>query len=291
MPVQVIVGAQWGDEGKGKIVDHLSENVDIVARYQGGANAGHTVITQGFWGSATAGNGQFNGVTAANLLTCLLNGTGVTVGVPGVRSLTIMDAACIMSRLPATGTPTALPNFASGGSPDRIISGSSCNTTSPAIPLDSKGKFKNVLLGQTVTLALNLRFDSALGAWQLPASFTTVAALAGPDAVVGEPLACTPNGADPNDDQPNLDPLTCTSVTRTIPASLVGMTVNQLLVLANQALAGMAPAGISITDINVAVSAVNEGWDKCRFLGTCPAPLLPTTTSALVDLGGEPTPQ
>ena len=47
MPVQVIVGAQWGDEGKGKIVDHLSEEVDIVARYQGGANAGHTVIIPG----------------------------------------------------------------------------------------------------------------------------------------------------------------------------------------------------------------------------------------------------
>ncbi len=44
MPVQIIVGAQWGDEGKGKIVDHLSENIDIVARYQGGANAGHTVV-------------------------------------------------------------------------------------------------------------------------------------------------------------------------------------------------------------------------------------------------------
>jgi adenylosuccinate synthase len=44
MPVQVIVGAQWGDEGKGKIVDHLSEKVHIVARYQGGANAGHTVV-------------------------------------------------------------------------------------------------------------------------------------------------------------------------------------------------------------------------------------------------------
>jgi adenylosuccinate synthase len=43
MPVQVIVGAQWGDEGKGKIVDMLAEKVDIVARYQGGANAGHTV--------------------------------------------------------------------------------------------------------------------------------------------------------------------------------------------------------------------------------------------------------
>ncbi|MGA9364699.1 MAG: adenylosuccinate synthase [Bacteroidota bacterium] len=44
MPVDIVVGAQWGDEGKGKIVDLLSENVDIVARYQGGPNAGHTVV-------------------------------------------------------------------------------------------------------------------------------------------------------------------------------------------------------------------------------------------------------
>jgi adenylosuccinate synthase len=43
----VIVGAQWGDEGKGKIVDALSENFSIVARYSGGHNAGHTVIING----------------------------------------------------------------------------------------------------------------------------------------------------------------------------------------------------------------------------------------------------
>jgi adenylosuccinate synthase len=43
MAVRIVVGAQWGDEGKGKIVDLLSADVDIVARYQGGANAGHTV--------------------------------------------------------------------------------------------------------------------------------------------------------------------------------------------------------------------------------------------------------
>ena len=40
----VIVGAQWGDEGKGKITDVLAEQATIVARYQGGANAGHTVL-------------------------------------------------------------------------------------------------------------------------------------------------------------------------------------------------------------------------------------------------------
>lgn len=43
MSVTILVGSQWGDEGKGKIVDILSENYDIVARYQGGANAGHTI--------------------------------------------------------------------------------------------------------------------------------------------------------------------------------------------------------------------------------------------------------
>ncbi|MBR9978528.1 MAG: adenylosuccinate synthase [Bacteroidetes bacterium] len=43
MAVRVVVGAQWGDEGKGKLVDILSRNVDVVARYQGGANAGHTI--------------------------------------------------------------------------------------------------------------------------------------------------------------------------------------------------------------------------------------------------------
>ena len=40
----VVVGVQWGDEGKGKVVDVLSERADVVVRYQGGANAGHTVV-------------------------------------------------------------------------------------------------------------------------------------------------------------------------------------------------------------------------------------------------------
>lgn len=43
MSIRVVVGAQWGDEGKGKIVDLLSKNADYVVRYQGGANAGHTL--------------------------------------------------------------------------------------------------------------------------------------------------------------------------------------------------------------------------------------------------------
>ncbi len=42
-----VVGAQWGDEGKGKIVDWLSERADIVVRFQGGHNAGHTLVIDG----------------------------------------------------------------------------------------------------------------------------------------------------------------------------------------------------------------------------------------------------
>jgi adenylosuccinate synthase len=47
MPCKVVVGAQWGDEGKGKITDLLAEQADVVMRYQGGANAGHTVVAGG----------------------------------------------------------------------------------------------------------------------------------------------------------------------------------------------------------------------------------------------------
>ena len=42
--IKAIVGANWGDEGKGKITDMLAEDSDIVIRFQGGANAGHTII-------------------------------------------------------------------------------------------------------------------------------------------------------------------------------------------------------------------------------------------------------
>src|SRR6476620_512915 len=47
MPGTVIVGAQWGDEGKGKIVDLLAEKADVVVRFQGGNNAGHTIVREG----------------------------------------------------------------------------------------------------------------------------------------------------------------------------------------------------------------------------------------------------
>ena len=42
-----VIGAQWGDEGKGKVVDWLSERADVVVRFQGGHNAGHTLVIDG----------------------------------------------------------------------------------------------------------------------------------------------------------------------------------------------------------------------------------------------------
>jgi len=47
MPARVVLGAQWGDEGKGKVIDALSSDADWVVRFQGGANAGHTLVVNG----------------------------------------------------------------------------------------------------------------------------------------------------------------------------------------------------------------------------------------------------
>ena len=47
MATAMVIGAQWGDEGKGKIVDYLAAKADVVVRSQGGNNAGHTVVTGG----------------------------------------------------------------------------------------------------------------------------------------------------------------------------------------------------------------------------------------------------
>lgn len=47
MPATAVIGAQWGDEGKGKIIDLIADQADVVVRFQGGANAGHTVIVDG----------------------------------------------------------------------------------------------------------------------------------------------------------------------------------------------------------------------------------------------------
>jgi adenylosuccinate synthase len=75
--VKAIVGACWGDEGKGKITDMLAENADIVVRFQGGSNAGHTIINDfGKFALHQIPSGVFNPSTV-NII-----GTGVAFNIP-----------------------------------------------------------------------------------------------------------------------------------------------------------------------------------------------------------------
>lgn len=75
--VQAIVGANWGDEGKGKITDMLAKDADIIVRYQGGANAGHTIVNQyGKFALHTLPSGVFYEHTT-NII-----GNGVALNIP-----------------------------------------------------------------------------------------------------------------------------------------------------------------------------------------------------------------
>ncbi len=75
--VQAVVGANWGDEGKGKITDMLAEKADIVVRFQGGANAGHTIVNNyGKFALHTLPSGVFYGHTTSII------GNGVALNIP-----------------------------------------------------------------------------------------------------------------------------------------------------------------------------------------------------------------
>ncbi len=75
--VKAVVGANWGDEGKGKITDMLSENADIIVRFQGGANAGHTIVNNyGKFALHTLPSGVFYSHTTSVI------GSGVALNIP-----------------------------------------------------------------------------------------------------------------------------------------------------------------------------------------------------------------
>ena len=75
--VKAIVGANWGDEGKGKITDMLAADSDIVIRFQGGANAGHTIINEyGKFALHLLPSGSFN-QNVTNMI-----GNGVALDIP-----------------------------------------------------------------------------------------------------------------------------------------------------------------------------------------------------------------
>ena len=75
--ISVVIGSQWGDEGKGKLVDLLAQKADVVARCQGGNNAGHTVVTEeGKFAFHLLPSGLINPQVKAVL------GNGVVINVP-----------------------------------------------------------------------------------------------------------------------------------------------------------------------------------------------------------------
>jgi adenylosuccinate synthase len=74
VPATVVVGAQWGDEGKGKIVDLLAQQSDVVCRYQGGPNAGHTIIADGeTWKLRQMPSGVVSGTTSVIGAGCVVD--------------------------------------------------------------------------------------------------------------------------------------------------------------------------------------------------------------------------
>ena len=74
--VRAIVGANWGDEGKGKVTDYFAEKADIVVRFQGGSNAGHTIINdKGKFALHQLPSGVFN----PNTTNIIANGVALNI--------------------------------------------------------------------------------------------------------------------------------------------------------------------------------------------------------------------
>ena len=74
--VKAVVGANWGDEGKGKITDTLADSADIVIRFQGGANAGHTIVNEyGKFALHTMPSGVFH----QNIMNIIGNGVAFDI--------------------------------------------------------------------------------------------------------------------------------------------------------------------------------------------------------------------
>src|SRR5262249_33133852 len=100
VPATVIVGAQWGDEGKGKIVDLLAAESDLVCRYQGGPNAGHTIVADG------------ETYKIRQIPTGIIQGKASAIGAGWVVDAEVLIAE--LDELEARGHPTAGLVFVSG---------------------------------------------------------------------------------------------------------------------------------------------------------------------------------
>ena len=94
--VKAVVGANWGDEGKGKITDMMAEKADIIVRFQGGANAGHTIVNNyGKFALHTLPSGVFYGHTT----NVIGNGVALNIPVPFNEIKSIVDRKVPMPKL------------------------------------------------------------------------------------------------------------------------------------------------------------------------------------------------
>jgi hypothetical protein len=233
-------------------------------------------LTQGAYGTAggiyTNANSCYNGLGTLNLIKALLGNSSIrncglpnpdplTVGKVGTRSLTIplSAAACIMNRLPANGTASALPAFG-----DQTLAANTCQVPGSLIIPIKNGKFVNVLLGQTITLGLNLRLDPTLANLDLTTIGTSVVINR-----VSYRKFCTQGG----DITTQLVPQTvidALSNSTYVPDATHRGKVSGLLDLANRALAGQSIGSASLPSVNAAVDAINTGFDECQMLVVCP---------------------
>ena len=195
--------------------------------------------TQGFYG----GNGKTcDNKTNIQAVTQALSSGPLEIG-DGSRKLTILpsQASCLIGKMPSGSTPAILP-----------VGNVTCATATGSAYL-TNGKFKSILVGQTIALSLNVRLNPALGTIVIANKYMTTYAS----------TACVNGVAKPG-----------TKKVFFIPQSVItylgaNNTVNDLIALANKALGGtyVPTAGQpTLSDITTALDAFNMGFDGCRIL-------------------------
>jgi len=250
----------------------------------GGLNClggGYSTLTQGTYGEPT---GNYNGRSSPDLVEDLLQGD-LTIGVPGVVSLTFMpgghDSVCVTNLLPQSGQSDPLPQFG-----DETLE-PDCQTLPIPLPI-LNGKFENILLGQVVTLSLNVKLSqgmtSGTGCTTLPTDLehqgvcqTMVSRklLPGADGCMGT-ADDVPDLLGPDGNPATPDNLLTITFPDAVIVSLnelgLTQTVTGVLALGNLALAGEPTWTATLEEISMAVDSVNLIFEEGRETADCSHP-------------------
>jgi hypothetical protein len=235
---------------------------------------GFSTLTQATFGDAAS---QYNGVNSPDLVEQLLTQGDLTVGVIGANSLTLVqggsDSQCVTTLLPVSGVRDPLPDFGDENlEPD-------CQTLPVPLPI-LNGKFENLLLGEVVTLSLNLKLANGMTSGNGTPTLQVALAdqgvcrtmvsrkiLPGADGVMGT----ADDVADllgPDGDSATPDNLLTVTVAEAVLVALndlgLPQTVGGLLELGNLALAGQSTSAATIDEISSAVDSVNLAFEGGR---------------------------